>query len=68
MADLDLRVIAPDGAVVGSYSWDNPYEVVDITATPTSGTLRIEVRHDRFDAAEEPYGLAWAVAWPVLRC
>lgn len=65
MADLDLRVIAPDGAVVGSYSWDNPYEVVDITAA-TSGTLRIEVRHDRFDAAEEPYGLAWAVRGPFF--
>ncbi len=65
MADLDLRVIAPNGAVVGSFSLDNPYEVVDITAA-TSGTLRIEVRHDRFDAAEEPYGLAWAVRGPFF--
>jgi subtilase family protein/S-layer family protein len=65
MADLDLRVIAPNGAVVGSYSWDNPYEVVDITSA-TTGTLRIEIRHDRFDASEEPYGLAWAVRGPFF--
>ena len=65
MADLDLRVIAPNGSVVGSYSWDNPYEVVDITAA-TTGTLRIEIRHDRFEAEEEPYGLAWAVRGPFF--
>ena len=65
MADLDLRVVAPNGAVVGSFSWDNPYEVVDITVA-TSGTLRIEIRHDRFDSVEEPYGLAWAVRGPFF--
>lgn len=65
MADLDLRVVAPNGASAGSYSWDNPYEVVEITAA-TAGTLRIEIRHDRFDAAEEPYGLAWAVSGPFF--
>jgi len=65
MADLDLRVTAPNGAVAGSYSWDNPYEVVDITAA-TTGMLRIEIRHDRFDAAQEPYALAWAVRGPFL--
>lgn len=65
MADLDLRVIAPNGAVAGSYSWDNPYEVVELVSA-TSGTLRIEVRHDRFDAGEEPYGLAWTVRGPFL--
>ncbi|MGQ0607161.1 MAG: S8 family peptidase [Chloroflexota bacterium] len=65
MADLDLRIIAPNGAVTGSYSWDNPYEVAEITAA-TTGTLRIEIRHDRFDAAEEPYGLAWTVRGPFF--
>ena len=65
MADLDLRIIAPNGSVTGSYSWDNPYEVAEITSA-TSGTMRIEVRHDRFDAAEEPYGLAWAVRGPFF--
>ncbi|MGH2445154.1 MAG: S8 family peptidase [Candidatus Limnocylindria bacterium] len=64
-SDLDLRVIAPNGSVAGSYSWDNPYEVVDITAT-TAGTLRIEIRHDRFEASEEPFGLAWALSGPFF--
>lgn len=65
MADLDLRIIAPNGSGVGSYSWDNPYEVAEITAT-TTGTMRIEIRHDRFDAAQEPYALAWAVRGPFF--
>ncbi len=63
MADLDLVVRLPNGQVAGSYSWDNPYETVTVTSS-TTGTMRIEVRHDRFDAAEEPYGLAWAVTGP----
>jgi hypothetical protein len=62
-ADLDLRVIAPNGASAGSYTFDNSYEAVDITSA-TSGTLRIEVRQTRFDADEEPYGLAWVVRGP----
>jgi hypothetical protein len=62
-ADLDLVVRQPNGQVTGSFSWDNPYETVTLTAA-SSGTLRIEVRHDRFDAAEEPYGLAWALFAP----
>jgi|GEM_PF-1401301 len=63
MADLDLVVRQPNGATVGSYSFDNSYETVKVTATST-GTMRITVRHDRFDAAEEPYGLAWALTSP----
>lgn len=62
-ADLDLVVRQPAGNTVGSYSFDNPYEVVDIVANAT-GTMRIEVRATRFDASEEPYGLAWAVMSP----
>ncbi|MBW3612734.1 MAG: S8 family serine peptidase [Chloroflexi bacterium] len=65
MADLDLVVRQPNGTVTGSYSWDNPYEAVSLTAAST-GTLRIEIRHDRFDAAEEPYGLAWSLVGPFF--
>lgn len=62
-ADLDLVVRQPNGSTVGSFSWDNSYEAVDLTASST-GTMRIEVRHDRFDATSEPYGLAWALTSP----
>ena len=62
-SDLDLVVRQPNGLVTGSYSWDNSYESVTLTAAAT-GTLRIEVRHDRFDATEEPYSLAWALVGP----
>jgi Subtilase family/Bacterial Ig-like domain len=58
-ADLDLRVIAPNGAVVGSYTIDNAYEFVEMIM-PSSGTARIEIRQSRFDGASETYGLAWA--------
>jgi hypothetical protein len=59
-ADLDLQVFGPDGTVVRSLSFDNNYEVVDILAT-RSGTLTMQVLHDRFDAASEPYALAWTI-------
>ena len=62
-ADLDLVVRQPNGQLSGSYSWDNSYEAVTFTAT-TSGTMRIEIRQDRFDASEEPFGLAWAMTSP----
>jgi Subtilase family/S-layer homology domain len=62
-ADLDLVVRQPNGATTGSFSFDNSYEVVDLTASGT-GTMRIEVRQDRFDASSEPYGLAWALNSP----
>ena len=58
-ADLDLRVIAPNGAVVGSYTIDNAYEFVEMIM-PSSGTATIEIRQSRFDGASETYGLAWA--------
>ncbi|MGI8829777.1 MAG: S8 family peptidase [Candidatus Limnocylindria bacterium] len=63
MADLDLVLRQPNGATVGSYSFDNSYETVTVTAA-SNGTMRITVRHDRFDAAEEPYGLAWSLTSP----
>lgn len=61
--DLDLVVRQPNGAVTGSYSFDNSYEVVDLTATST-GTMRIDVRSTRFDADSEPFGLAWVLELP----
>ena len=63
MADLDLRVVGPDGAVHGSYTLDNNYEWVEFTAGRT-GTARIEVRQARFEASAERYGLAWS-KWSV---
>jgi putative cell wall-binding protein len=62
-ADLDLRVVGPDGAVHGSYTLDNNYEWVEFTAGRT-GTARIEVRQARFEASSERYGLAWS-KWSV---
>lgn len=64
-ADLDLRVIAPNGAVVWSSTFDNSYEWLDVTVGQ-SGTLRMEIRSSRFDASSEPYGLAWAVSGPFF--
>ncbi len=62
-ADLDLVVRQPNGSTTGSFSFDNSYEAVDVVASGT-GTMRIEVRHERFDASSEPYGLAWTVGSP----
>ena len=58
-ADLDLRVIGPDGVVAGSYTIDNAYEFVEVAILST-GTARIEIRQSRFDGQSETYGLAWA--------
>src|SRR4029079_12774258 len=57
-ADLDLRVIGPNGAVTGSFTIDNAYEFVELIV-PTSGTVTIEIRQSRFDGSSETYGLAW---------
>jgi hypothetical protein len=62
-ADLDLVVRQPNGSTTGSFSFDNSYEAVDVIASST-GKMRIAVRHDRFDAAQEPFGLAWALTSP----
>lgn len=64
-ADLDLVVRQPNGTTTGSYSFDNSYEVVDVTAAST-GTLRVSVRQDRFDSSSEPFGLAWALTSPFV--
>jgi hypothetical protein len=61
--DLDLVVRQPNGATSGSFSFDNSYEWLDVTANAT-GTMRIEVRSSRFDASQEPFGLAWAIQSP----
>ncbi len=61
-SDLDLRVRHPNGAVSGSYTLDNSYEWVDITAQAT-GQMTIEVVPSRL-APGEPYALAWA-KWNV---
>ncbi len=62
-ADLDLRIVMPDGSLQGSYTFDNNYEWVEFTAT-RSGTARIEVRQTRFEGTSERYGLAWS-KWSV---
>ena len=62
-SDLDLVVRQPNGATTGSFSFDNSYESVGVTASGT-GTMRVEVRHDRFDTTSEPYGLAWSLTSP----
>lgn len=42
-ADLDMRVYGPSGNFIGgSYSWDNPYEVVNFDPT-VSGTYTIKI-------------------------
>jgi hypothetical protein len=64
-ADLDLRVVGPNGAVSWGATFDNSYEWVDVTAAQT-GKLRIEIRNARFDASSEPYGLAWAIRGPFF--
>lgn len=57
-SDLDLRVRLPNGVVVGSYSFDNSYETVDIVS-PITGTLTIEVVGSRIAAGGERYAVAW---------
>ncbi|MEA2650779.1 MAG: hypothetical protein QOI85_500, partial [Chloroflexota bacterium] len=62
-ADLDLRIVQPDGSVLGSYTFDNNFEWVEFTASRT-GTARIEIRQTRFESTSERYGLAWA-KWSI---
>ena len=64
--DLDLRVTLPGGSTRGSYTLDNANEWVDFVS-PTTGSARIEVIGTRFDAASEPYGLAWAKISPPIQ-
>ncbi|HEX2220989.1 MAG TPA: cell wall-binding repeat-containing protein, partial [Candidatus Limnocylindria bacterium] len=63
-SDLDLQLVMPNGATVGSYSLDNSYEAVTATA-PASGTARLIVRTARRTGTDpEPYALAWA-KWTI---
>lgn len=58
-ADFDLRLYAPDGSYAGgSYSWDNSYEVVDVTAAQ-SGTYTLKIHKYRMDSDWEWLGIAW---------
>lgn len=64
-ADLDLRIVGPNGAVSWASSFDNAYEWIDVTAA-TTGRMRIEVRSARFDADAEPYAVAWGIRGPFF--
>lgn len=58
-ADFDLRLYAPNGSYVsGSYSWDNSFEVVDVTAAQ-SGTYSLRIHKYRMDTDWEYLGVAW---------
>jgi hypothetical protein len=58
LADLDLRVTDPTGHAVGSFTFDNAYEFVEVTM-PASGVATLQVLQARFDGTSETYGLAW---------
>jgi hypothetical protein len=56
--DLDLRVFAPGGALVGSsLSFDNNYEVVEFTA-PATGIYRARIDNTRASLGQEYIGYA----------
>jgi len=60
MADLNLVVTAPSGAVVDySNSYDNSYEIVEFTA-PTTGTYTATISARRFEGGYEYMGFAYA--------
>ncbi len=57
-ADLDLRLIAPNGATVAaSLSWDGSTEIVDVVP-PTSGFYRLRV--NKFRCSSSPRWLGWS--------
>jgi subtilisin family serine protease len=56
--DLDLVVLRPGGAVVGSsLSFDNSYEIVEFTA-PVTGSYQARINNFRSSAGAEFIGLA----------
>lgn len=58
-ADFDLKLYAPNGSyVTGSYSWDNSFEVIDVTA-PQTGTYTLKIHKFRMDSSWEWLGVAW---------
>ncbi len=58
LTDFDLQVVQPGGTLVGSYTFDNNYEVVDFTAT-SSGTATIRLPANRLAIGGERFALAW---------
>jgi Subtilase family/Bacterial Ig-like domain len=58
-ADLDLRVVLPDGSDAGSYTLDNAYEFVEVQVR-RSGYAELHINQSRFDGLSEAFGLAWA--------
>ncbi len=59
LTDFDLQVVQPGGKLVGSYTFDNNYEVVEFTAA-SSGTATIRLPADPLAAGGERYALAWS--------
>jgi putative cell wall-binding protein len=59
LTDFDLQVVQPGGKVVGSYTFDNNYEVLEFTA-PSSGTATIRLPAERLASGGERYALAWS--------
>lgn len=57
--DFDVRIRLPNGALYGSYTFDNSYEWLDVVS-PTAGTATIEVVGSPVAAGGERYSLAWA--------
>lgn len=62
-SDLDLVVRQPSGSTTGSYTFDNSYESVTVTAAST-GTMRLEVQATRSHASQEPFAIAWSLTSP----
>jgi hypothetical protein len=58
LTDFDLQVVQPNGNIVGSYTFDNNYEVVEFTAT-SSGTATIRLQAERLASGGERFALAW---------
>ncbi|HMO13650.1 MAG TPA: S8 family peptidase [Pirellulaceae bacterium] len=58
-ADVDLQILGPNGQVViGSYSFDNTYEIVDFVPSVT-GNYTIRARKHRMDMTPGYLGYAW---------
>jgi subtilisin family serine protease len=57
-ADLDLSLVGPGGVfVASSASYDNTFEVIDVTPSMT-GTYQLRI--DRFACGQDPRYLGWA--------
>jgi hypothetical protein len=59
-SDFDLALYAPDNSYVGgSYSWDNTFEIIDISAKQ-NGTYTLKILKYRMDVDWEWVGVAWS--------